>query len=183
MAPLRSLGLLLWCGLLGAGPLSQAQAAAPTEQQLKAVFVFNFSHFVSWPPGTFAAPDQPFWICLMGSDELAAQLAEAIRGESVDGHPLRLRRTTSAAETSDCHILFADRGHESELPAVFQRPEQRGLLTVSDVEGSARLGVMIELARQDNRIRLRVNLQAARAAGLAISPNLLRPAEIVGAQP
>jgi len=40
---------------------------------------------------------------------------------------------------------------------------------------------MIALATQDNRIRLRVNVNSARAAHLTISSKLLRSAEIVDA--
>lgn len=40
---------------------------------------------------------------------------------------------------------------------------------------------MIALATENNRIRLRVNVDSARAAQLTISSKLLRSAEIVGA--
>jgi hypothetical protein len=38
---------------------------------------------------------------------------------------------------------------------------------------------MIVFVTDNNRIRLRINAEAARAAGLTISSKLLRPAEIV----
>ena len=38
---------------------------------------------------------------------------------------------------------------------------------------------MIRLITEQNRIRLRINLEEARAAGLTLSSKLLRPAEIV----
>ena len=41
---------------------------------------------------------------------------------------------------------------------------------------------MIQFATENNRIRLRINVEAARAAGLTISSKLLRPAEIVGSR-
>jgi hypothetical protein len=48
-------------------------------------------------------------------------------------------------------------------------------------EGPAPRGVMIDLVKEDNRIRLRIDLDAARAGNLTISSKLLRPAQIVGA--
>ena len=57
----------------------------------------------------------------------------------------------------------------------------RSVLTVTDTDGAAPRGVIIGLLRQDNRIRLRIDLEAARANNLTISSKLLRPAEIVGA--
>ena len=40
-------------------------------------------------------------------------------------------------------------------------------------------GVMIRFVAANNRIRLRINADAAKAAGLSISSKLLRPAELV----
>ena len=55
------------------------------------------------------------------------------------------------------------------------------MLTVTDADEPAPRGVIIGLLKRDNRIRLRIDLQAARASNLTISSKLLRPAEIVGA--
>jgi hypothetical protein len=48
-------------------------------------------------------------------------------------------------------------------------------------EGPAPRGAIIDLVSEDSRIRLRIDLEAARARNLTISSKLLRPAEIVGA--
>ena len=40
---------------------------------------------------------------------------------------------------------------------------------------------MMQFVTDNNRIRLRINVEAARLAGLTISSKLLRPAEIVAA--
>jgi hypothetical protein len=61
------------------------------------------------------------------------------------------------------------------------RVDQRSTLTVSDLPGAAQRGVMIRLVTEQGRIRLRVNVESARAADLTISSNLLRSAEIVKA--
>ena len=57
--------------------------------------------------------------------------------------------------------------------------DHRSTLTVSDVPGPAQRGVMIRLVTEQGRIRLRINVESARAADLTISSNLLRSAEIV----
>jgi hypothetical protein len=154
-------------------------AASPTEQQVKAVFVFNFAHFVEWPPGTFAAPTQPFVIGLLGGELLAAHLDEAVRDERVGGRPLQVRRYRSVDEIGACQILFIDESQGEQLTRALERVDRHGTLTVSDLDGASRRGVMIQLANEKNRIRLLINLDSAQAAGLTISSNLLRPAEIV----
>jgi hypothetical protein len=171
-------GLLLACGYT---PV--AAAAAPSEQQVKAVFLFNFSNFIDWPADAFTAPGQPFTVCLLGGEALASHLDEALRGEAVDGRPMQLRRIGAASEADGCQMLFIDRAHDEGMEGILGVLRRRGLLTVSDLDGAARRGVMIQLFNENNRIRLVINVEEARQAGLVISSNLLRPAQIVRTEP
>ncbi len=93
MAVLRATLLALLCGTLGSTLFVRGTsgAEAPTEYQVKAVFLFNFSHFVEWPAATFTAPNQPFAICVLGDDPFGTRLDEAVRGEQIDQHPLSVR--------------------------------------------------------------------------------------------
>lgn len=158
--------------------LRPVQAAAPTEEQLKAVFIFNFSHFVSWPPQSFATPTEPFVIGVLGGEAIATQLEEAVRDEKVDAHPLVVRRLRPGEEIPACRILYIDRSLGGQLEQVLALVRQRDTLTVSDLEGAARRGVTIELANEKNRIRLVINTDTAHEAGLTISSNLLRLARV-----
>ena len=69
-----------------------APAPAPTEEQVKAVFVFNFSHFVEWPAQSFASPESPFVIGVLGSDSFGDRLEETVHGEKIGEHPLAVHR-------------------------------------------------------------------------------------------
>lgn len=159
-------------------PLRLAQAAAPTEEQLKAVFVFNFSHFVAWPPQSFATPTEPFVIAVLGGEAIAAQLEEAVRDEKVDAHPLVVRRLRPGEEIPACRILYIDRSLGGQLEQVLTQVRQRDTLTVSDLAGAAQRGVIIELANENNRVKLVINTDTAHDAGLTISSNLLRLARV-----
>lgn len=177
MALLRALGALIVGMMLFAGEVR----AAPSEYQVKAVFLFNFSQFVEWPPSAIAERDAPFVIGVFGHDPFGNSLDEAARGETVDGRPLVVRQVRSAAEAGDCQILFIHKSEEAKLDDVLAALAHRSTLTVSDVDGSAQHGAMIRLITDKSRIRLRIDVEAARAAGLVISSKLLRSAEIVSA--
>jgi hypothetical protein len=158
---------------LGAAPVS--------EYQLKAVFLFNFAHFVEWPPAARPAGSAPFVIGVLGRDPFGASLDEVVRGETVDGHPLAVERYPSAAAIRDCQILFIPASELAGLADILAAIKGRSVLTVTDADGPAPRGVIIGLVRRDNRIRLRIDLEAAKASNLQISSKLLRPAEIVRA--
>ena len=173
--PLRRwLGLLIIAGAL-------AGAAAPvSEFQLKSVFLFNFAQFVEWPATALPHENAPFVIAVLGKDPFGAILDEVVRGEAVNGHPFAIERYRSAAEIRACQILFIPAAELAHLDEVLAALKGRSVLTVTDADGPQPPGVVIGLVKRDNRIRLRIDLQAARASNLTISSKLLRPAEIVG---
>src|SRR5690242_5507556 len=155
--------------------------ASPTpEYQVKAAFLFNFSQFVSWPPQAFSSSSAPIVIAVLGENPFGSDLDAIVSGQRVDGHPLVVRRYQDVSEIDGCHILFIDRSESTELPRIVQALRGRGILTVSDIDGSAQSGVMIDLVTEHNHVRMQINVAAARASGLTISSQLLRPAQIVG---
>jgi YfiR/HmsC-like len=181
VALLRSTCLALLFGTLGSMPWARSAAGAEAaEYQVKAVFLFNFSHFVEWPAGALSAPNQPFAICILGQDPFGTRLDEAVRGEQINQHPLAIKRLQGVGEAGDCQILYIARSEATHVPDILAALDHRSLLTVADMDQGAERGVMIELATENNHIRLRINVEAVRAAGLTISSKLLRPAEIVG---
>jgi len=155
-------------------------ADAPTENQVQAVFLFNFSRFVEWPPQAFAAPGDPFVIGIVGTDPFGSRLDEAVHNEQINGHALTVRRFRNISELDNCQILFIDRSEITRLGQILTALDHHSTLTVSQADGAAQHGVMIQFATENNRIRLRINVDSARAAGLTISSKLLRPAEIIG---
>jgi hypothetical protein len=176
MAFLRVLGVAL-LAFLSFAPL---RAATPNEYQVKAVFLYNFSRFVEWPEAAFADPKAPFVVGVFGFDPFGADLDEVVRGESVRGHPLVVRRVRNAADAAGCQILFIHHSEGERLPEVLAAVDRRSILTVSDSADVAKHGVIIRFVTQNGRIRMRIDVDSARAAQLTISSNLLRSAEIVG---
>jgi hypothetical protein len=165
--------------LLGLAALPIRAQAPPTEYQVKAVFLFNFSQFVDWPATAFADGRAPLVIGVLSSDPFGAMLDEIVRGETVKGRPLTVRRYQSLDQVDNCHILFVDRSQDAQFDTIVAALKDRSVLTVGDFEGFARRGGVIRFVTVGNRIRLRVNLAAAQAANLTISSKLLRPATIV----
>jgi hypothetical protein len=169
------------CGalMLLAAATGALGADAPTEDQVKAVFVFNFAHFVDWPTETDVAADAPFVIGVVGGEEFAARLQEVTRGERIKDHPLMVTRYRRVEDIGNCRILYVDRADGTMLNRILATLGHRATLMVSDIAGAAEHGVMIQFVTDNSRIRLRINMDAARAAGLTISSQLLRSAEIV----
>ena len=172
-----SRGLALALALLCCAP---AWADAPTEYQVKAVYLFNFGQFVEWPAQAWSSPAAPFEICVVGSDPFGTMLDDVTRGEALGGRPLLVRRFANTSDVTGCQILFIGRSESRRIGETLQALQGRSVLTVTDIEGAEKYGAMIVLRNDNQHIRMRINLGAARASHLVISSKLLRPAEVVG---
>jgi hypothetical protein len=154
--------------------------AAANEYQVKAVFLYNFAQFVEWPAVAFSDPQAPLVIGVLGTDPFGSLLDETVRGEAIGNRPLLVQRYQRLDEVGHCHILFIGRSELSRLDTIVGTLRSRGVLTVGDIDNFAQRGGMIQFTTENNKIRLRINLGAARNAHLIISSKLLRPAEVIG---
>jgi hypothetical protein len=169
----------LWALLQLAGAGLPAQTAQTLEYRVKAVFLFNFAQFVEWPAAAFPDSQAPVVIGILGDDPFGPLLEETVRGETLAGRPFEVRRYRRADEIKTCHILFISQSESDRLDEVLAGLKGRSILTVGDSEGFSVRGGMVRFVTDKNRVRLRINLEAAQAANLTISSKLLRSAEIV----
>jgi len=149
------------------------------EYQVKAVFLFNFAQFVDWPAQAFPEAGAPLVIGVLGEDPFGAYLDELVRNEKIGNRPLVVRRFRGIQDMGECHILFVSRSPAGQFDKLVPELRGRPLLTVSDTENFNRLGGMVRFVTENGKIRLRINVDAAKESGLTISSKLLRWATIV----
>jgi hypothetical protein len=160
-------------------PVATSAAPATKEYQVKAVFLFNFAQFVEWPPDAFPEASAPLVIGVLGGDPFGPVLDEVVANETVHHHPVIVRHFPEAGDISVCHVLFIAESDPFRLTHILKELEGRPILTVGDAKSFAASKGMIQFVLAENRIRLRINASAAKAARLSISSQLLRQAEVV----
>ena len=173
----RSARWLFAAALLGVAAVRAAPP--PPEYQLKAIFLFNFAQFVGWPAAALSNDQLPFVIGVLGDDPFGSYLDETVQGEKIGGHPMVVRRYSRVEDAAGCHVLFISRSESGRMAEIVAALRGRNILTVGDVEDFNQVGGMVRFVTEQGRIRLRIDVQAAQAAGLTISSKLLRSATIV----
>lgn len=159
-----------------------ADVPAPSnEYQIKAVFLFQFAQFAEWPPPAFAAANAPFVIGIIGEDPFGAYLDEVVKDEKIGARPIVIRRFRDVAETERCHILFVSRSESARLEKIISHVDRHSVLTIGDADAFTRAGGIVRFVMEGGKVRLRINVDAAKASGLTISSKILRPATIVTA--
>ena len=156
-----------------------SQTAAPKEYQIKAVFLYNFTHFINWPEEAFENQYAPFIIGIVGKDPFGPALADAIADERIGSHLIRIKRFNSIKEIEKCHILYIGTPDPDEIKSILSAVAKQNILTVSDSPNFIRWGGMIRFYTDQNKIRLQINNTLAKAAGLKISSKLLRVSQVL----
>jgi hypothetical protein len=165
--------------------LAGTQALAQTkvhDYQVEAVYLFNFTQFVEWPSAAFADAQKPIIIGILGDDPFGVYLDETVRGETVGKRPLVVRRYRRVEDIEACQVLFISRSEAQFLQPIIARLKDRSILTVSDADGFTQHGGIVRFVTQDDHVRLRINAEAAKVAGLTISSKLLRVAQSISAE-
>lgn len=160
-------------------PRMQPVVNAPSHVDLEAVFLYHFTQFVEWPGEAFSSTNSPLVIGLLGDHPVANVLEGVVRGETVRGRPIVVRRLDRLDQIDECHLLFISASMERQVGRILQQLRGRPILSVSDIQGYASRGGSIEFVTDSKKIRLRINAETARASNLNISSKLLRLAEVV----
>lgn len=160
---------MFWCTALF------AKAQTPTTaNQVKAVFLFNFSKFVTWPPGTTA--NTPFVIGILGNDPFGSYIDRVVEGEKVDGQPIVVQRYDDVKDIKTCHILYINKSNGAEIARSLSG---RNILTVGDGDNFATSGGIVRFYEDNHHLRLQINVRQAKAADVQISSKLLRLANVI----
>jgi YfiR/HmsC-like len=155
---------------------SAATVAQPSrEYLLKTAFVFNFARYTTWPP---PSPDGPFNLCILGEDDFGTA-AQYLDGQQLRQRNIDVRFRAVGDDLGGCQLVYVTQPLAGQLDSLLPRLHAERMLTVSDIPDFAARGGILGLKIVDNRIRFEANPLAARRAGLRLSAQLLRLADVI----
>lgn len=164
---------------LACGPVDCAQTGSPGEYQLKAAFLFNFAKFIDWPAGSFATPQSPFTICILGVDPFGRAMDDVWQGKSVGDRSAAVERSKNLADARRCEIVFISSSEKRRVPEILDGLRGSNALVVGETEGFAADGGAIQFTIVEDHVRFLINTDAAERAGLKVSSKLLSLARVV----
>lgn len=164
------LALLAW---LPAWPADNEQTL------LKTAYIYNIAKFTQWPERSRVPSSAPMRFCLVGEDGQAASLWR-LDGRALKGRTLKVLAPRAGRWADDCDLLYVASSEREHLGELLRTVRQHPVLTVSELDGFAEAGGMVELAPRGGRPRFTIHLGAVRGADLEISPRLLALAQVIG---
>jgi len=167
--------LILWCA--ASDPAVHAQEGERLNQ-FKAVFMYNFVDYLSWPSQDGEKASE-FTIGLLGHTPIEALLNKIAEKKKVGGRQLRVVTYTDIEQLGSCQMLFVTSAFTQHLDDLKQRLGSRNVLTVSDSPGLAERGVAINFVVVEGKLKFEINTMTLKKAGLRASSQLLKLATLI----
>lgn len=157
-----------------------SQAAKYTEDQVKAVYLFNFAGFIRWPESAFSETPATFQYCALSEDnDVINILKKVIAKETVKGRKLVFRLISNQNDLKYCQVVYFQASELSQFSGLRANLNGKSVLTVSDANGFAEQGGMLGFSHLGKRLRSVINIRRLEQAKLKASAKLLRLAIIV----
>jgi len=173
---LRWLGAcLLLFALAGRGI---AESGGDREYDIKAAFLYRFCHYVDWQGENNPDSGDTVTIGILGENPFGSAL-DPLTFKTVKGKKVVIRQLQNVQDAGHCQVVFISASEKGRLPQILDALQHHCVLTVSEVDGFAQHGGIINLIAEGNKVRFEINPVAAEKARLNLNPQLLKVARVV----
>ena len=155
-----------------------AQSAVAPEYNVKAGFLTTFINYTIWPEERFESPDSPIVICVLGGAPFGDVL-DRTAALSRSGRSLQVRRISTLAGASACHLVFISRADGRREASWLTSLRRQMILTVGESGQTLERGGIVEFVTVGGNVRFDVGLPAMEQAGIRLSSDMLAHARQV----
>ncbi len=171
---LIGLAILVWITSPVCADLQESRAL-----KIKAAFLVQFSKYITWPAHSFAGPDTPIIIGILGRDPFGSQLDKISRSFKAQKRNTSVRRLRSLSDAEQCHILYISLEESKQIADITTVLFEKPIVLVSDTDGFLDLGGTIQFIIVAGKIRFNISLSGNKKKELEISSKLLKVAHTV----
>jgi len=172
--------LIVWAGFwLGMVPTTLAQQKPDMEARLKAVFIYNFLSYTTWPDDN---PDEPYRIVVLGETPVTGNLAEIASNRKVGEREVLVEQASDWNDLRNCHVLYIAPDEMDSIAGILQSFGKEPILTISDRVSPGSINTALSFYLEDGKLRFQVDLDRIRDSRLHLSSQLLKLARVVGGE-
>lgn len=134
--------------------------------EIYSMMVFNFVRYVQWPDHTESGE---FVIGVIGNGDVYTTLTTWYSGKPRGSKTITIKKFSSAADVTDCHVVFIDNSKSGEFDGVNTKLKGKGALIITDKNGMGEKGSSINFKTVDNKLKFELNQKAMEASNLKVS--------------
>lgn len=149
-----------------------------SEYIMKAVFFEKFSRFIEWP-ADMSNPNEPFVVTVLGDNPFNNILEDIYATQKIKNRKVIVNYVNKLGNVKSTHILFIANSEKAHLTEILSYTKDKPILTISDTDGFAKQGVLINYYIEENKIRFEINETAVKKSGLYISFRLMQTGKVI----
>jgi hypothetical protein len=151
--------------LIGAASMAQDRPA----HEVYSMMVFNFVKYVQWPTND---NNKEFIIGVVGNNDMYNTLNTWYGGKPKGNKVYVIKKFNSAAEVTDCQVVFIDKNKSNEFDAINNKVKGKGTLVITDRNGLGLKGSCINFKTVDDKLKFELNQHAIEASNLKVATTL-----------
>lgn len=148
---------------------SAAKAQERSTHEVYSMMVFNFTKYVQWPDHNASGE---FVIGVIGNADVFNTLNSWYGGKPRGSKTYVIKKFGSAAEMTDCNVVFIDKSKSGEFEGVKAKINGKGTLLITDKNGLGLKGSSINFKTEGEKLKFELNQKAMEAANLKVSSAL-----------
>jgi len=139
--------------------------------------LYRSLHYVEW--STKNGDKNLIVICVTNTDKFSETI-HSLHKRAVNGRTISLQNIASYDDIEECDVLYIPTGKSTDLRQTLSKLENNNILTISDRQGSAKQGVILNFPVENQKVMIEINIDAANKQSIRFSAKLLRIATIIG---
>ena len=163
------------CLFILALTMGHNQAFAQKEKY-HSIFLYNFSKYIKWPDDQTSGE---FVIGVLGSSSIVDDIKSMAATKKVNGNPIKVVQYKSMEGIQDCQILYVCASESNKIDQIVSGTESAPVLIVTDRQGLAQNGSIINFVEVDGKIKFELNERNAELRNLKVSSSLITLAIVV----
>lgn len=180
IAPMLVYSCALGFGAFLTGPVFGEEAIAEREAKIKAVYLYQFIRYVTWPESAFQGEKAPLIVGAVGNDPVNPFIRRIAAQRDAGNRPLLFLPVESVEQAKRCHILFVSDSVPVDTSRVFvEAVKGRPTLVVSEFAPNILPGRVITFVIAGNNVRLQLSMKSAASRGLKVSSQLAKIATVI----
>ncbi len=147
------------------------QNTAANNYRFHEVFFYSFTKYVQWPPSNTG---RDFIIAVLGDSDLTPLLEEMSEIKKAGTDNIVVKKINEGQLNQRANILFVPNHSAESFSKVIAALEGKPVLLITETEGLAGKGSMINFKDVNGKLRFEINIGSIQKAGLKVSQELVR---------
>lgn len=150
-----------------------------SDYEVKAIFIEKFTNYIKWPENIINNDTAgPVVICVFGESNFYEILKDTYKNKEISGREVVIKQIFKIENLPEkCNILFVPECGFNKLHEILKVTRNKPILTISDTDNYAALGILINFVIMENKVLFEINKSAVINSGLEFDFRLIKIAK------